>query len=151
MTGTIPSTIGGNENLIFLDISNNKIEGTIPSEIFDISALEIAYIGNNTLTGPIPENYYEPDNLRELWVDGNELSGSVPDVPEGKFEQLEELILNKNLLTGAVPESICNLRDDANGKIISLHSDCAQPPSPPQIECECCTKCTTAAGSEDDP
>ena len=120
---------------------------SIPPSLFDLPAIEIVYMGNNTLTGTIPPTYSTPSGLRELWLDGNLLTGTVPAPTAGQLVALEELILNRNLLTGEVPAGVCALRDDRGGELVSLHADCAQPPTPPQIGCACCTKCTASAGA----
>ena len=53
----------------------------------------------------------------------------------------EELYLEKNDFSGHVSSLMCNLFD--SGKLIEFYSDCASPPVPPRITCECCTKCSS--------
>jgi hypothetical protein len=129
--------------LDFADFRNNQFTGTLPSTIFDIPTIRILYFANNLLDGPIPPNYGNPPLLRDLFLSSNNLSGSVPEIQVGQLPELTELLLENNMLTGTMAESICNLRIEGQGMLDDLWVDCG-PSADPRLECdapECCTAC----------
>jgi hypothetical protein len=114
--------------------------------MFDIPTIRILYFANNELDGPIPPNYGNPPNLRDLFLSGNRLTGTVPEIQVGQLMQLTEFLLENNELTGAMAESICNLRMEGQGMLDDLWVDCG-PSADPRLECdapECCTACFPA-------
>lgn len=138
-SGQIPNVFEGIASLDFIDVSNCNFFGTIPETIFAVSSLRIAYLSNNTLTGTIPPSYANPLQLRDLFLDGNGLTGPVPEIADGQLQQLNELLLQFNFLTGSMPASVCALRAV---ELDDLFSDCGG--SNPEIECEfpeCCNRC----------
>jgi hypothetical protein len=145
-TGTIPDVFGNYEKLDFFDISNNMVGGRIPPTLFDIPTLRIAYLSNCSLSGPIPINYVNPPRLRDLYLDGNQITGTVPPVPVGRLLQLNEFLLQRTMLMGTVPASVCNLR--LNENLDDLWTDCGG--SSPEIECDfpdCCNRCFEGGAS----
>ncbi|GKC01856.1 receptor-like protein 12 [Tanacetum coccineum] len=112
-----------------LDLSDNKIEGKIPKWIWEVGNGSLSYmnLSRNQLTG-FEEPYSFPD-FSVLDLHFNNLSGAIPlppqtatyvDYSENRFDlSLPENIwinltfayffsVSDNLLTGAIPESICN-------------------------------------------
>jgi len=129
-----------NSTLRFIDLSNNRfISGTIPPSLFTLPFIRNIYLANCTLTGTIPQTYSTPPNLRDLFIDGNNLEGTVPEVAPGELTEFNEFLLQNNQITGTMPASVCSLRDDTIGSLEDLWSDCGS--SPPEIVCECCTRC----------
>ena len=51
MTGKIPPNLGLCQNLIYLDLSFNKLIGDIPSNIGDLKQLQSLEFRENQLTG----------------------------------------------------------------------------------------------------
>lgn len=58
--------------------------------------------------GPIPESFSLLQNLEELWLNGNRLSGIIPE-GLGHLPHLRELYLNANELVGGIPSSFGEL------------------------------------------
>lgn len=140
LTGTFPDVFQNYDSLDFFDVSNCNFDGIIPESVFQIPSIRIAYLSNNTFFGTIPSAISDATLLRDLFLDGNDLTGTVPDISEGQFQDLTEFVLQFNFLTGSVPESICDLRDE--GKLRVLFSDCGG--ADPEIECKfptCCNRC----------
>mmetsp|Transcript_18029 Transcript_18029/g.31623 ORF Transcript_18029/g.31623 Transcript_18029/m.31623 type:complete len:629 (-) Transcript_18029:121-2007(-) len=138
-SGEIPNVFENYEQLDFFDVSNANFFGSIPETLFGVSTLRIAYLSNNSLSGTIPSEYSSPPLLRDLFLDGNGLIGTVPEVSGGQLQELTELLVQFNFLTGTMPVSVCSLR---NGQLEDLFSDCGG--SSPEIECEfpgCCNRC----------
>ncbi len=133
--------------LDFADFRNNGFDGTLPSTIFDIPSIRILYFANNDLDGTLPSNFGNSPVLRDLFLSGNQLTGSIPDIEVGQLTQLTELLLEDNRFTGAMAESICNLRTDGQGILEDLWVDCGNDANP-RVECDfpsCCTACFPSA------
>ncbi|KAI3507330.1 hypothetical protein L1887_22297 [Cichorium endivia] len=115
--------------LINLDLSHNKIAGEIPTYIWEAGNGSLSYLNlsRNQLTG-IHEPYKVPD-LAVLDLHSNRLTGAIPvppptatyvDYSDNLFNSSlpesigENLIfayffsVSSNLLTGKIPEAICN-------------------------------------------
>ncbi|GJV44701.1 receptor-like protein 12 [Tanacetum coccineum] len=115
--------------LITLDLSDNKIEGKIPKWIWEVGNGSLSYmnLSRNHLTG-FEEPYSFPD-FSVLDLHFNNLSGAIPlppqtatyvDYSENRFDlSLPENIwinltfayffsVSNNLLTGRIPDTICN-------------------------------------------
>ena len=140
-SGQIPNVFEGYGRLEFIDVSTNFFSGTIPESIFEVPTLRYAYFSNNTLVGTIPSTYSKPPFLRDLYLNGNTLTGTIPSINSGQLEDLNEFVLQKNLLSGTVPDSVCDLRGDA-GDLDDLFVDCGG--ENPEIVCAfptCCNRC----------
>lgn len=141
--GTIRDSFDPWTRLDFADFGFNQFGSSIPSSIFNIPTLRILYLTNNLLDGSIPENYGTPPALRDLYLSGNSLTGPVPEIVPGQLTVLTEFLVQRNLLTGSMPPSVCALRFTGNGLLDDLWSDCGDL-ADPKFECdlpECCTMC----------
>jgi Leucine-rich repeat (LRR) protein len=74
LTGTLPDTIGGLENLEVFSVANNQLQGTIPASISNWTSLEEAYFSDNDLTGSMPNAVCSIVPLPVLHVDCFEVS-----------------------------------------------------------------------------
>lgn len=127
--------------LDFVDVANNFFSGTIPQSVFEAPEIRLIYFSNNTLTGTIPSDFSRPTLLRDLYLDGNGLTGTVPAIATGELQDLNELLLHFNFLSGSMPASICDLVGNG-GDLENLFADCGG--ANPEIECQfnvCCTRC----------
>ncbi|MFS7976852.1 putative leucine-rich repeat-containing, plant-type, leucine-rich repeat domain superfamily [Helianthus anomalus] len=121
--------LGNQSTPQFLDLSNNKIEGKIPSWIWEVGNLEPSSmnLSHNRLTGL--QEPYRFSNFDVLDLHSNLLSGVIPippqtatfidysnnlfnsSLPESLGSSLSYAYffsLSNNLLTGVIPETICN-------------------------------------------
>ncbi|PWA91495.1 Leucine-rich repeat-containing protein [Artemisia annua] len=115
--------------LITLDLSDNKIEGEIPNWIWEVGNGSLSYmnLSRNNLTS-LQEPYKFP-NFSVLDLHFNNLSGAIPippqtatfvdysqnlfssSIPESIGRNLTVAYffsVSNNLLTGRIPDSICN-------------------------------------------
>ncbi|CAN6381518.1 unnamed protein product [Urochloa humidicola] len=90
-------------NAIYLNISNNKLNGGLPGnmEIMSVLELDLSY---NQLTGQVPPF---PHNVRYLDISINNLTGPLPS---NFGDNLLELFLFSNRITGRITESICKYK-----------------------------------------
>jgi len=72
--------------------------------------------------------------LEILYLHVNELSGTVPS-DLGLLENLQEMWLVGNDLTGEIPDEICTLPITNGGAQTNFGADCEE------IDCPCCTFC----------
>ena len=87
---------------VYLNISVNQISGVLPPSLkFMRSALAI-YLGSNNLTGSVP---LLPEKLLVLDLSRNSLSGPFPQ--EFGAPELVELDVSSNMISGIVPETLC--------------------------------------------
>ncbi|KAF7092528.1 LOW QUALITY PROTEIN: hypothetical protein CFC21_095005 [Triticum aestivum] len=91
--------------LTMLRASNNNISGVIPSSIWKLSQLGILDVSSNKLEGHIPLEIGNVTMLFNLSISGNMLRGNMPQ-EIGLLKNLEYLDLSSNNLTGQIPGSI---------------------------------------------
>ncbi|KAL0743753.1 hypothetical protein Bca4012_085266 [Brassica carinata] len=87
-------------------IANNYLSGTVPVELGECKSLKTLDLSFNALAGPIPKEVWTMPKLSDLVMWANNLTGEFPDDICVDGGNLETLILNNNLLTGSIPESI---------------------------------------------
>mmetsp|Transcript_21982 Transcript_21982/g.51758 ORF Transcript_21982/g.51758 Transcript_21982/m.51758 type:complete len:919 (-) Transcript_21982:101-2857(-) len=95
-------------SLKYIDLTKTAITGRLPNNWGLLQSLEELRLADNGLTGQIPRSLRAVETLRVLILTGNALRGTIPD---GFFDFLTELRilqLNRNELSGALPEDISN-------------------------------------------
>jgi Leucine-rich repeat (LRR) protein len=123
LQGLIPSTIGALTNLLYVDLSFNKLNGTlslfesmtsmveiiifqnaltgtVPSFSKSLS-LQVLDVGKNRLVGTVPE-FEDLTSLNALYVDQNMLHGTIPSLNSSK--ELTIISMSQNRLTGTLPQ-----------------------------------------------
>ncbi|KAK2967944.1 hypothetical protein RJ640_029936 [Escallonia rubra] len=121
ISGKIPPSIGNITGLSLVDAADNMLEGTIPAELGNCTKLQALDLGGNRLTGVIPEQIIGISSLTlRLYLDLNEFTGSLPSqvgnlknlgvFALGDCQVLEYLDLHGNLLDGAIPSSLDQLK-----------------------------------------
>lgn len=80
LSGRIPQSIGGLENLISLVLVNNKLIGVIPAAIGKLTNLKSLYLYDNQLTGNVSANFVSLLDKQDAVFDVsyNNLSGTLP-------------------------------------------------------------------------
>ncbi|XP_073289179.1 probable LRR receptor-like serine/threonine-protein kinase At1g06840 [Primulina huaijiensis] len=76
LQGTIPD-LTAMRNLLYLDLSINKLTGEIPSKRLS-DGITTIILSKNELNGSISSNLSGFSNLQKLYLDHNSLSGSLP-------------------------------------------------------------------------
>jgi hypothetical protein len=105
LTGNIPS-FSGLPALASLNVANNQLSGPLPL-LNNLPLLELLDVESNQLTGTIPVSYVDLPQFQVFWADHNQLSGSFPD--PFCYHRFLSILLNNNLLTGNIPDSIGKL------------------------------------------
>lgn len=78
--------------------------------------------------------------MTRLQVQKNDFTGTIP-ATWGRMNQLEQFTAEGNKLTGTIPNSVCQLRDDFLKQFVV---DCFDPRRQIGFDCEkdkCCTLC----------
>ncbi|XP_058072738.1 cuscuta receptor 1-like isoform X2 [Magnolia sinica] len=113
LTGTIPSFLSTQYNLIELDLSHNNMKGKFPSWLLENNErLQILGLGSNSLAGPfhLPPH---SDNLNAYFLDvsSNNISGQLPENIGLCLPNLIHLNMSTNALHGSIPPSMGNMRE----------------------------------------
>ncbi|KAI3813865.1 hypothetical protein L1987_18600 [Smallanthus sonchifolius] len=129
ITGTIPDFLGGDtfSGLTILHLAFNSLEGVLPASFSGSSIQSLWLNGQNSrskLNGSLGvlENM---THLTEVWLHGNQFSGSLPDF--SGLNELQNLSVRDNSLTGPVPESLTALQ---SLKVVNLTNNLLQGPTP---------------------
>ena len=143
-TGTLVDSFGAFDSLDTLDMGQNSFSGTVPATIFSVPSLRLLYLSNNKFSGSIPANLGNAEKLRDLYLNDNELEGQIPPILGGQIQNLTEFLLQRNAITGTMPESICTL---TSGMLEDLWSDCQLIDGAAEVSCSCCTQCIFETGA----
>ncbi|XP_035546888.1 probable leucine-rich repeat receptor-like protein kinase At5g49770 [Juglans regia] len=111
LTGKIPPSFGNFAKLFWLDVAENMLTGPLPiSDSMGTPGLDLLlkarhfHFNKNKLSGPIPAKLFSSNmSLIHILFNGNQLSGSIPPTL-GLVKTLEVLRLDRNALTGSVPD-----------------------------------------------
>ncbi|CDP11288.1 unnamed protein product [Coffea canephora] len=110
LSGTLPPQLGNLSFLVSIDMSANNFHGELPHEFVGLRRLKLLNLSFNNLEGEFPP-WIEIFNLSKLIVMSlslNQLSGNLPSTFGYRFPNLEELYLDLNYFSGALPSSISN-------------------------------------------
>jgi len=106
LTGSLPSDMGLLSNLYLISLDYNYISQAIPTSISEISALSYFIVNDNLITGDIPDLFQ--DELINLLLENNQLSGTIPEsisnMVNGGF-----LKLDNNNIEGTIPTGIASV------------------------------------------
>lgn len=112
LKGTVPKELGSFIYLQQLNLNNNSLTGGMPPELGNVPNLISLQLKNNGLNGGIPTAIWNLcDNIAELELGFNELSGSIPEPGNGSnigCPQLRRFEVNNNSLTGTIPSFLAN-------------------------------------------
>ena len=104
-------TTNSSDQIVRLDLSNNRLNGEIPVELGNMSNLAALFLFGNSLDGEIPAQLSKLSNLKRLFIGGNRLGGCIPD-------GLKD-VPNNDLIAVGLP--LCGLTDaDTSVASISL-------------------------------
>ena len=115
LVGEIPPTLGNLTNLNYLSLGRNQLSGEIPSEIYSLTNLETFHIQENNITGEISPQIGNLVNLTWIMFNDNQLSGEIPsEISNIQNDGINpgggiHLQLYNNLLSGLIPESMCDM------------------------------------------
>ena len=113
--GSIPSTLGNHKKLKELIAYSNNLGGPLLPIFTSENVLEIINLSNNKFTGSI-ECFCSCSHLTRLQISNNNLDLPLP-MKVNNMKSLTVLHLQKNNISGALPESLCELTNMDNFNI----------------------------------
>lgn len=109
LSGVIPAQLSGCISLEVLDLSHNHLSGPIPSSLSSLSSLLYLDLCHNTLNGSIPPYLFtNSTSLVSLSLCNNELTGPLDIGIPWRLPHLQDFLVQRNHLTGAIPSSVTN-------------------------------------------
>ena len=100
---------GESSYVTFLDLSSNGLQGVIPEEIGTLWKLEQLLLFDNKIGKTIPwESLTKLQSLHTLYLDRNKLTGNIPN-SIGQLGNLKNLDLSNNKLSSTLPNALGNL------------------------------------------
>ncbi|XP_058072739.1 receptor-like protein 14 isoform X3 [Magnolia sinica] len=113
LTGTIPTFLSSQYDLVALDLSHNNMKGNFPSWLLENNKrLGMLDLGSNSLAGPfhLPPH---SNNLIALFLDvsSNHISGQLPENIGLCLPNLIYLNMSINALSGSIPLSMGNMSE----------------------------------------
>ncbi|VAI82053.1 unnamed protein product [Triticum turgidum subsp. durum] len=113
------SELGIHPNMVYIDMSSNKLYGQLSNHWRDWHNLTKLNISNNNIMGNIPTSMGLLSQLKVLDLSSNKLEGELPS-KLGNVKSLFHLSLADNLLYGSIPQEIGALY---NLEILDLSSN----------------------------
>ncbi|WJX75016.1 hypothetical protein P8452_58598 [Trifolium repens] len=110
INGSIPSSLGNCTNLTDLILPMNKFSGPIPSEIGNLVNLRTLVLAHNNLEGPLPFQLSNCTKMDKFDVGFNFLNGSLPSSLQ-RWTRLNTLILSENRFSGGIPAFLSAFND----------------------------------------
>ncbi|PWA47404.1 Leucine-rich repeat-containing protein [Artemisia annua] len=110
ISGQIPEWISSQKELMFLDLSGNKLEGRFPHWLAEMNNISSMVLSDNSLSGQIPPRLFESESLELLDLSGNKFSGELPE-NIGNATKISYLTVSENNFSGPIPTSISNLTE----------------------------------------
>ncbi|KAF3793700.1 putative LRR receptor-like serine/threonine-protein kinase [Nymphaea thermarum] len=109
LSGSIPDGISSLSKLSLLDLSKNLLFGNMPHSMANITSISDLRIGDNRINGQLLPNFFiNWKNLSVLYLGGNMITGAIP-VEIRELKNVQKLDLSRNFLTGTLPASIGEL------------------------------------------
>ena len=104
-TGTLPADMWGQLSLLQrLDLSHNRLEGPLPTQLGQqLPQLQSLDLHHNRLTGSLLLPLDSLVNLQVLQLQDNRFAGPLPSLEQAV--QLHHVFLQRNRLTGTIPET----------------------------------------------
>ncbi|GAY52193.1 hypothetical protein CUMW_140040, partial [Citrus unshiu] len=108
LQGELPDCWMNYQNLMILDLSNNKFTGNLPISLGSLISLQPLHLRKNNLCGTIHslENCIA---LMTLDVGENELVENIPTWIRERFSRIVVLILRSNKFYNLLPKGLCDL------------------------------------------
>ncbi|KAL2967101.1 hypothetical protein AAZX31_16G156800 [Glycine max] len=107
--GQLPDCWKSVKQLLFLDLSSNKLSGKIPMSMGALVNMEALVLRNNGLMGELPSSLKNCSSLFMLDLSENMLSGQIPSWIGESMHQLIILNMRGNHLSGNLPIHLCYL------------------------------------------
>ncbi|XP_044970356.1 MDIS1-interacting receptor like kinase 2-like [Hordeum vulgare subsp. vulgare] len=99
------SEMGFHPNLVYIDMSSNKLFGQLSYDWAECRNLTKLAISNNNIMGKIPTSLGQLSQINVLDLSSNKLEGELPS-ELGNLQKMFNLTLADNLLQGSIPQEI---------------------------------------------
>ncbi|MCL7031725.1 hypothetical protein MKW94_030409 [Papaver nudicaule] len=131
LSGDVPPELGNCKNLKTLDLSFNSITGSIPLQVWELPNLTDLVMWANNITGELPSTICtdENANLETLILNNNLMTGTLPE-SLGACTRLLWVSLSTNKIGGRIPSGIGNLKNLA---ILQLGNNLLDGDIPPEL------------------
>lgn len=103
--GSIPTWLGELTELTSLGLGNNRFEGPVPDTLADLTNLQALGLDDNALAAEL-ELFGTLTNLKYFYLDSNEISGKLTTSLLERWQDLVELDLSGNQISGYLPEQV---------------------------------------------
>ncbi|KAL1290778.1 hypothetical protein HN51_059298 [Arachis hypogaea] len=112
LTGSLPLQGSGASELLlmppqqqmqYLDVSNNSLEGDLPSDIGKMGGLKLLNLARNGFSGQLPNELSKLAYLEDLDLSNNKFTGKIPDKLSSNLNAFN---VSNNDLSGRVPENL---------------------------------------------
>jgi Leucine-rich repeat (LRR) protein len=109
LSGSLNENIFRNcSSLTYLDLSNNYFIGSLPKAISYLPSLDQLYMFQNFFSGNIPQEIGNIRKLIVLSIFSNRFTGTVPLDSISKLQDLQEILIQDNTLSGPI-QNLFNL------------------------------------------
>ncbi|XP_010489735.1 PREDICTED: receptor-like protein 12 [Camelina sativa] len=121
-----PELLRAQHEIVFLDISNNKVEGQVPAWLWTLPILYYLNLSNNTFIGFQRSNKKQGlSSVRKPFVSyllgsNNNFTGKIPSFI-CEFRSLETLDLSGKKFNGSIPRCLGNLK--SNLSVLNLRKN----------------------------
>lgn len=115
-----------NSNITGISLNNANLGGELGTNLDAFSAIISINLSGNHIGGTIPANL--PPTMKTLFLSDNQFTGGLPDL--SALSQLTDLSINKNNLTGELPDTFQLLQGLIN---LDLSENNISGPLPPSM------------------
>lgn len=106
LKGKISQSLGGLDQLIWLNLSYNQLEGVLPTELSSLKQLQVLDLSYNKLSGPVTNATSGLKSVHVLNISSNSFIGDFPQLVG--FQNLVAFNISNNSFTGRLASQICN-------------------------------------------
>ncbi|XP_022922683.1 phytosulfokine receptor 2 [Cucurbita moschata] len=106
LKGKISQSLGGLDQLIWLNLSYNQLEGVLPTEFSRLKQLQVLDLSYNKLSGSVTNATSGLISVRVLNISSNSFIGDFPQLVG--FQNLVAFNISNNSFTGQFSSQICN-------------------------------------------
>lgn len=108
LIGTLDTSVGDFPDLLFLDLHNNpSLSGEIPASICGLENLQVLKLSQCNFAGQLPECWTSLPRIESISFAQNEhLIGNLPEIAPDQLHLLQSLDLSFTNLNGSLPENI---------------------------------------------